>query len=201
MTTAAAALLAAGLVTGRATAGGASADHTAVSGSSPEAGFARDMSIHHAQAVEMSFIVRSRTDDPDISTLSYDIITTQSNQRGMMLDALQRWDLPVHSGAAPMAWMGHGGHFEQRDGALMPGMATNTELARLKAAPAGEAEVLYLRLMVRHHQAGMDMAQGYVDRSVDPSLGWLARSMVAGQREDISLMKSMLVKRGAGPDS
>ena len=50
----------------------------------PEAGFARDMSAHHAQAVEMSFIVRDRTSDPAVRMLAYDIINTQSAQIGMM---------------------------------------------------------------------------------------------------------------------
>jgi uncharacterized protein YceK len=60
----------------------------------PEAGFARDMSTHHAQAVRMSFIIRDRTDDPDVRLLAYDIITTQQAQIGMMTAWLDEWGLP-----------------------------------------------------------------------------------------------------------
>ncbi|MFG3133547.1 DUF305 domain-containing protein [Streptomyces tendae] len=196
------ALLAGAAFAGRATASGDTAPVTPASDSA-DAGFARDMSIHHAQAVEMSFLVRGRSDASDVGYLSYDIINTQANQRGMMLDALQRWDLPVHTSTPPMAWMGHSRHAGHAtrgsDGALMPGMATRQELDQLRKAPAEKAEVLYLQLMIRHHQAGMTMAQGYADLGADPVLVHLAEGMVAGQREEVSLMTGMLKKRGAAP--
>ncbi|NEE26328.1 DUF305 domain-containing protein, partial [Streptomyces sp. SID7982] len=50
---------------------------------SADAGFARDMAVHHQQAVEMSFLVRDSTGDEEIRTLAYDIANTQANQRGM----------------------------------------------------------------------------------------------------------------------
>lgn len=76
------------------------------SSDSADAGFARDMSVHHQQAVEMSFIVRDSTDDEEVRRLAYDIANTQANQRGMMLGWLDMWGLPkVESGQEPMAWM------------------------------------------------------------------------------------------------
>ncbi|MEU8840710.1 DUF305 domain-containing protein [Streptomyces roseus] len=82
---------------------------------SPDAGFARDMAVHHQQAVEMSFIVRDRTKDEPVRGLAYDIANTQANQRGMLLGWLDLWGLPkVVAGEPPMSWMGtadqHGGH-------------------------------------------------------------------------------------------
>jgi hypothetical protein len=43
------------------------------SSDSPEAWFARDMTVHHAQAVEMAEIVRDKTESDDIRTLATDI--------------------------------------------------------------------------------------------------------------------------------
>ncbi|MFF4102207.1 DUF305 domain-containing protein [Streptomyces sp. NPDC001903] len=82
---------------------------------SPDAGFARDMAVHHQQAVEMSFIVRDRTKDEPVRSLAYDIANTQANQRGMLLGWLDLWGLPkVVADEPPMSWMGtadgHGGH-------------------------------------------------------------------------------------------
>ncbi|GAA1570071.1 DUF305 domain-containing protein [Streptomyces globosus] len=88
---------------------------------SPDAGFARDMAVHHQQAVEMSFLVRDRTQDEAVRSLAYDIANTQANQRGMLLGWLDLWGLPkVLAGEPPMSWMapaagkdapagGHGG--------------------------------------------------------------------------------------------
>src|SRR5262245_47064647 len=57
---------------------------------SAEAGFARDMATHHAQAVDMSFVVRDKSIDHDLRTLASDIIVTQSTQRGMFMGWLQQ---------------------------------------------------------------------------------------------------------------
>ena len=51
---------------------------------SVEAGFARDMQVHHAQAVTMSMIVRDDTTDAQTRTLAYDVALTQQNQIGQM---------------------------------------------------------------------------------------------------------------------
>ncbi|MFG3404499.1 DUF305 domain-containing protein [Streptomyces sp. NPDC048142] len=77
--------------------------------SSADAGFARDMAVHHQQAVQMSFVVRDRTDDEDVRRLAYDIANTQANQRGMLLGLLgllDLWELPkiAPAGEQPMAW-------------------------------------------------------------------------------------------------
>lgn len=171
---------------------------------SADAGFARDMSVHHQQAVEMSFIVRDRTDDVEVRRLAYDIANTQANQRGMMLGWLDMWGLPkVESGTEPMTWMGMGGHGDNGplDGALMPGMATKAEMDRLRKAGGKEAEILYLQLMTDHHKGGVHMAQGCVDRcSVDIERN-LAQGMVAGQQSELGLMADLLKARGAKPRS
>nr|WSW69579.1 DUF305 domain-containing protein [Streptomyces sp. NBC_00995] len=181
---------------------------------SADAGFARDMAVHHQQAVEMSFIVRDRTNDEDVRRLAYDIANTQANQRGMLLGWLDLWELPKTSaGQEPMAWMaagqhaghdmarmpGMGGGYEAHDGSLMPGMATRTELDRLRRASGRQAEVLYLQLMTDHHRGGVDMARGCADLCSVKVEKRLARGMVEGQRSELEAMAGMLKERGAAP--
>lgn len=171
---------------------------------SADAGFARDMAVHHQQAVEMSFIVRDRTDDEAVRRLAYDILNTQANQRGMLLGMLNAWELPKVSQEPPMAWMGHtmdhtGGH-GPGGGARMPGMATEAELDAMREADGEDAEVLYLQLMTVHHRAGVDMARAAVERAEDEQIVRLAKGMVRGQRSEIGLMADMLAERGATAD-
>lgn len=125
---------------------------------SADVGFARDMAIHHQQAVELSFIVRDRTDDEDVRRLAYDVINTQANQRGMLLGRLKVWDVPKTSQKPPMSWMHHGSGpmYEAHDGSLMPGMATNAQMDQLCKAEGKAAEVLYLRLLAAHHKGGIE---------------------------------------------
>lgn len=163
---------------------------------SADVGFARDMAVHHQQAVEMSFIVRDRTSDVAVRRLAYDIINTQANQRGMMLGWLETWRRAKSSPGPPMAWMGH--TVTARDGALMPGMATDTELDALRAAKGRDAEVRFLKLMTAHHRAGAEMAQAAATAAGTDEIRNLASGMVLGQRSEIALMADMLKERGAG---
>ncbi|MFI1655689.1 DUF305 domain-containing protein [Streptomyces sp. NPDC020472] len=168
--------------------------------SSADAGFARDMSVHHQQAVEMSFIVRDRTKDEEVRRLAYDIANTQANQRGMMLGWLDLWGLPKNeSGVEPMTWMGMGvpADADSLDGALMPGMATDAQLDELRRASGREAEVLYLRLMTAHHRGGVHMAEGCVQKCGVEIERNLAQGMVDAQTSEMALMADMLKKRGA----
>lgn len=197
-----------------ATAGGA--DSAPASSRTPglysaDAGFARDMSVHHQQAVEMSFIVRDRTKDEPVRTLAYDIANTQANQRGMMLGWLDLWGLPkIVADEPPMSWMGTGGGTHgtaghdmggavTKPGALMPGMATKEDLARLGSAEGRDAEVLYLQLMTDHHKGGVAMAQGCADQCRNPTERALAQGMVDAQQSELRLMADMLGQRGAEP--
>ncbi|WP_235030323.1 DUF305 domain-containing protein [Nonomuraea solani] len=168
---------------------------------SPEAGFARDMATHHAQAVDMAFTIRD--DDPakEIDNLAFDIINTQSTQRGMFMGWLEQWQLTQATDQRPMAWMaGHGHGGTAAAPGPMPGMATPGELARLRAAaPGTPAEVLFLQLMIRHHEGGVQMAEGLLKLSTRGEVVSMAQKIVTGQSGEIKLMTELLAKRGAKP--
>lgn len=136
---------------------------------SADAGFARDMSRHHGQAVGMASIIYERTQDPKIRILAYDILTTQQGQIGAMSGWLSVWGLLSGGSEPPMAWMGH-----PVEGP-MPGMAPREEEELLRTLPSAEADAEFLRLMVRHHQGGVLMAEAGLaraDRATVRSLAW-----------------------------
>jgi uncharacterized protein (DUF305 family) len=81
-------------------------DNKAPANDSADVGFARDMSIHHQQAVEMANIAYRRTNDPEIERIALDIATTQQFQIGMMTGWLDIWGRSVSSDQPLMAWMG-----------------------------------------------------------------------------------------------
>ncbi|NUU25057.1 MAG: DUF305 domain-containing protein [Streptomycetaceae bacterium] len=197
--TAAAVLVAAGAITYAVAEDGGSS--STPSADSADAGFARDMAVHHQQAVEMSYIVRDRTKDEEVRRLAYDIAQTQANQRGMLLGWLDLWALPKVSSDAPMTWMGMGDMASGKDGALMPGMATNTEMKKLEGLSGKQAEIFYLQLMTDHHKGGIHMAEGCVDKCAVGVEKQLAQGMVDGQESEIDLMTDMLKERGAKPRS
>lgn len=195
---AAAVLVAAGAIT-YAVADGDDSGMRAPAADSADAGFARDMAVHHQQAVEMSYIVRDRTKNTEVRRLAYDIAQTQANQRGMLLGWLDLWELPKVSADPPMTWMGMGDMASGKDGSLMPGMATNTEMKRLGTLDGKQAEVFYLQLMTDHHQGGIHMAEGCVEKCTVGVEKRLAQGMVASQQSELDLMVGLLHQRGAKP--
>lgn len=162
---------------------------------SPEAGFLRDMTVHHAQAVEMALIIRDRTDDDQLRYLATDMLLSQQGQIGMMNGWLQLWDLSPNRSAPAMAWMGH-----DVDG-LMPGMATQEQVEELRSLPRDEAEVLFLELMIVHHQSAVDMADAYLERGDQEDVAAFARNIIAVQDLEIETLTTMLERRGANVDS
>ena len=169
---------------------------------SAEAGFARDMATHHAQAVEMSFVIRDKSSDESLRTLAYDIIVTQATQRGVFMGWLQGWNLPQTSAASRMSWMpGHAHTVRGADGGvpLMQGMASDVELRRLRESSGADAEVLFLQLMIRHHEGGVVMANAVEGLSRRAEVLGMARSIRDGQRAEIAAMTEMLAKRDARP--
>jgi uncharacterized protein (DUF305 family) len=179
---------------------------------SVEAGFARDMATHHAQAVDMAFIIRDATTDESLRALSTDIIVTQSAQRGMFMAWLQLWGLPQASARARMTWMApaaSGGssstlRHSHAEGAatglpIMAGMATDAELDALRRATGRDAEALFLQLMIRHHEGGVLMAKTLLERSSHEDVVAIVRGIDSGQTGEIATMTEMLAARGAQP--
>lgn len=168
---------------------------------SAEAGFARDMQQHHAQAVEMSLIVLDRTENDGIRTIAYDIATTQQQQQGQMYAWLVGWDLPQARSGPVMAWMDGsdmaGMAAMTHSGAMMPGMATTDDLAELRSLSGTAAEVLYLQLLIAHHKGGIQMARAVLGLTDNRQVTLLANAIVASQQSEISAMETMLAERGA----
>jgi len=100
-----------------------------------------------------------------------------------------------------MAWMpGHAHLAPASDGGvLMHGMATDAELRRLREAKGVDAEVLFLQLMIRHHEGGIVMARALISMSSRHEAVTMAKSVVDGQQAEIDHMKQMLTARGAQP--
>lgn len=170
------------------------------------AGFARDMKTHHDQAVQMSWIVRSRTEDELVRSLAYDIARTQENQSGQMAGWLDAWGLSPTGPGERMEWMQGLGHEHEgdpnaqlTDDGMMPGMASDEELEKLRSLSGEEAEVFFLQLMIRHHKAGVPMAQVALDYSQNEPVETLARSIIDSQTAEVETMTQMLEERGAEP--
>lgn len=154
---------------------------------SREVRFVREMTGHHAQAVDMATRIRERSRERTLRSVALDITLSQQEQIGQMRGWLTLWGLP---------WGGVGMTAEH---ARMMGMATPEELQRLDTLPVNEAEKLFLQLMIRHHQGALSMVEPVLKAKVRPEVRRLARQISGSQAGEIRLMTGMLRARGAQP--
>ncbi|MGC9670254.1 DUF305 domain-containing protein [Planosporangium sp. 12N6] len=165
---------------------------------SPEAGFVRDMSLHHGQAVEMGMLAYRKATDPEVRQEGYDIALTQENQRGMMKAWLDKWHVHRSSDQPPMSWM-PGGEKEMTPDGRMPGMASDEELTKLNTVTGKDFDILFCQLMIRHHLGGIHMADAVLKQSKNPDVVGLADLMKSGQQNEITIFNSILARLGAKP--
>jgi uncharacterized protein (DUF305 family) len=183
---------------------------------SVEAGFSRDMQVHHEQAVRMAMIVRDRTDDPATRSMAYDMALTQSQQAGQMYAWLELWGVSQAPAEPTMTWMtrptldgSYGDHehtpaggaegsptpVAHQPGGRMPGLATDEQLAALQEASGVEAEREFLTLMIAHHRGGVEMADAVLARSENRQVRVFATGMLQSQESEIDAMEDMLAER------
>ncbi|TCO57388.1 DUF305 domain-containing protein [Actinocrispum wychmicini] len=179
---------------------------------SVDVGFAQDMSTHHLQAVSMASWVRDHTEDQEVKTLAFDIESTQKTQVGTFAGFLDLWNQPESRppDRQAMSWMATpsaGGMHDMggmnmqgmQPGQLMPGMATQEELAKLRKQTGKDLDVYFLQLMIRHHTGGLSMAKYGQDHAASAPVRNLAHTIVVGQTAEVTYMTSMLTKRGGQP--
>jgi uncharacterized protein (DUF305 family) len=157
---------------------------------SVEAGFARDMTTHHAQAVEMGLIGFQRGEDPDVRTIGADIATSQQGDIGTMQTWLRSWGLDPTGSQPRMSWMPGG--TEMVKNGLMPGMATPEEMDKLRAAQGRELDILFLELMIKHHLGGIHMVDGVLKVSDEADVVRTAQTMKNTQQTELVNLQNTL---------
>jgi uncharacterized protein (DUF305 family) len=189
-----AALIAAGAV-GYVVHGQSSSAPAVPSVTSVDAGFARDMSAHHTQAVTMAAYERDTTTNPSLKLLASNIADNQDQEIGIMQGWLDSWGLSRSSNQPVMGWMDH----TVASQAVMPGMATPAQVDRLESLRGTPMDILFLQLMIHHHQGGLSMEQYAVAHATEPYVQNLAASMIRNQNGEIISMEQLLRQLGGSP--
>ncbi|MGC4744523.1 DUF305 domain-containing protein [Micromonospora sp. DT201] len=155
---------------------------------SVEAGFARDMTTHHAQAVEMSLIAYRSATLPEVRQIAVDIATGQQGEIGAMQTWLREWDLSPTGSQPPMSWMSDGATV--KDG-LMPGMATPQQMTALRDAQGIEVDRQFLTLMYNHHLGGIHMIDAALGETDNAEVLRVARVMKSTQQTELNNLKQL----------
>jgi uncharacterized protein (DUF305 family) len=171
-------------------------------------GFSQDMSTHHSQAIEMADLVASNPDQA-VSAMAGRIKAEQLEDLGRMQGFLALWDQPTIPTGPPMSWMDHSTHDTSMPGmtmparftgeSAMPGLATQAQLARLRTLTGNAQAILFLQLMLRHHEGGIEMSDDAAHHAVLPAVTGLAARMSFDQQQENQILTQLLVACGVDP--
>ncbi len=140
--------------------------------------YARMMIQHHAQALVMTGLVADRASADAVKRLAERISAGQKPEIG----AMEGW-LKKNDGDQREQHHDHGG---------MPGMATEAQLKKLRAAEGEAFDRLYLELMITHHQGAITMATEALTEGNDVFVEEMASDVVAQQTVEIDRMRGLL---------
>jgi uncharacterized protein (DUF305 family) len=155
--------------------------------------FMQHMIIHHAQAVEMTALIESRTENKELRSLGARISRSQDDE----IKFMKRWLLARGEPTSQPMHNMHGSHMPSHS-MLMPGMLTAEQMDALKAAKGKEFDELFLKGMIQHHDGALNMVKELFDTAgagQDAELFNFASDVDSGQRAEIKVMKTMLGER------
>ena len=161
------------------------ADLSRVQHTEADVRFMQGMMAHHAQALDMTALVPARTSRDAMRLLARRIEASQADEIAMIKEWL------AARGEQAVAAHAHGDH----GGALMPGMLTAAEMARLEKARGDDFDRLFLELMIKHHDGALVMVEDLfaTERAgQEPDVFAFASDVEADQQMEIDRMAAML---------
>jgi uncharacterized protein (DUF305 family) len=172
--------------------------------SQADVNFMQGMIMHHAQAVEMTALIASHTENKELASLGARISSSQTGEIKFMRQwlAMRGESLTMAKPAAAEAGMdGMAGMDMSHEGmALMPGMLTPEQMEALRRAKGAKFDKLFLTGMIQHHNGALTMVQDLFDTAgagQDADLFNFATDADNTQRAEIRIMEGMLEKNSS----
>lgn len=161
--------------------------------SQAEVQFMQGMIMHHAQAVEMTALIPSHTQNKELRTLGARISHSQSDE----IKFMKRW-LAARGEPVSMTTAMPGMNMSGDPMPLMPGMLTPEQMEALRKAKGAEFDRLFLTGMIQHHKGALIMVKDLFDSpgaGQDAEVFDFATDVDTGQQAEIRIMQAMLEKK------
>ncbi len=154
--------------------------------------FMQGMIMHHAQAVEMTAMIESRTQNKNIRKIGTKISQSQTDE----INFMKRW-LMLRGEKTEMQGMS-GDNNSSHNHSMMPGMLSAKKMEALRKAKGTEFDKLFLKGMIQHHEGALVMVKelfATAGAGQDAEIFNFASDVDTGQRGEIKIMQEMLDKK------
>lgn len=160
--------------------------------------FMQGMIMHHAQAVEMTALIESHTENKDVHSLGARISHSQSDEIAFMKRWLVTRGQPISEPMSDMHMRHKNMSHEQM--MMMPGMLSAEQMEALRKAKGEEFDRLFLTGMIQHHGGALTMVKDLHDTAgaaQDAELFNFATDVDSGQRAEIRIMQNILERKSS----
>jgi uncharacterized protein (DUF305 family) len=160
--------------------------------------FMQGMIMHHAQAVEMTALMESHTQNKELRLLGARISHSQSEEIRFMKRWLKARGEPTEMPMPKMTGVDMPGMDMSKQPMLMPGMLTPKQMEALRKAKGAEFDQLFLTGMIQHHNGALIMVKDLFDTAgsgQDAEVFNFVTDVDSGQRAEIRIMQSMLAEK------
>lgn len=136
--------------------------------------FLRGMIPHHQEAVDTSALILARTNNPQLSKFTQDVIATQSRE----IMQMKNW----YASTQGKPYQANGQY------AAMMGDVKNFQTSK------PQADAQYMQGMIAHHEGAIAMAQQILPVTKNTDIKQMAQAIIDTQNKEVQILKGWLVQ-------
>ena len=142
--------------------------------------FIDKMTAHHQQAVQMAQLATDRAQHAELKTMAHYMLDANLKEIDYMRSWRERW-FPNR----PLSGTERG---QQRQAASGPAGSIDLDMGRIQAATGGDFDMLFLDMMIQHHQGAIEMSRDALAKAEHQEIKQLAQRIIDEQQKEIDQM-------------
>jgi uncharacterized protein (DUF305 family) len=144
--------------------------------------FLDTMTEHHQHGLEMAKLAVEKASHAELKTLAQKMMSDQQKEINQMKGWRDQW----YAGQPKSVNMN------------MPGMSHHMDMSKLQAASGHEFDMMFLDMMIPHHQGAIDMSRDALRKAQHPEVKTLARQAISKQQKEKQTMTKWKSAWGSG---
>lgn len=134
--------------------------------------FLDSMTMHHQHGVEMAKMAQEKASHAELKAFAQKTVDEHQKE----IDQMKRWRDQWYAGKPEAV------------NKNLPGMSHNMDMGKLQAASGHEFDMMFLDMMIPHHQGAIDMSRDALKKASHQEIKTFARQIISKQQKDKAQM-------------